>query len=861
MSMWLIARRSFAQDWARLTATVLAVLFSVGLMSGSLQFALRAESAVSGSDASEYAKADVLVQPPGIDPEESFAVPRGEVRPGAIASVPGVAAVAGDAAVPVTVIGAHGRPVLPPAGAATMFRPWISDARLSAYHLVAGRAPAADDEVAVVRHVATAGRLGTGATTTLLLPKTSSKVRIVGVVTVQGRGAVASGDLVLGTPAAVHRAAGLAAGAWQSLWVKAAPGVPAGDLRNRLAAPMRPAVVRTASDLRRHQAAELQDTGASVGGAIGMLASVAVFTGLFVVANAFGTMVRQRTRRLALLAAIGARPRQIRRLVRLEALVLAVIASAGGLLVGYGVAEVLTRLFAQDGFDISAGEVSVGWIALAFPFAAGVVTTQLAAWRPARRASKVAPIEALRSATAEKKGRTWPRIVGALAVFGASWMFFGPVFAVANDPTSVGTDRTVGITVLILLGSMVCVSGLAVLAPFFVGPLGGLVGRLGMLVSGEAGRLARATITRSPRRVSSAAASLMLGVALVAATGLLITSVHDRSRAAGAQTLAADHVIAGNGRTSGGAAPLPADLAARAARVPGVTAAVALTQTEVRLVSPKIKAFDSDPGMPIMLTVTGASDVRPVLRFGGHLPLLRPGEIGVTSPLVKAYGLRPGRRIVVHGARGDVTLTVAGRYHDPSHLFADQALVAPATMATLDPGANTSAVLVRGTAPAAALAAAVSDVPVARVYDRAAYVRVAAAAMEQGVRVIYGFIAMSLLIALFGMATTVSLSVSERTREFGMLGAVGTTVRQIRSIVRWEAATVVLLGVLLGMGVAVGTVALLHVATGSSYIRVHLPWWLLATVVLGAAAVTWATSALPARRAAGVPVLEAAKAE
>ncbi|WP_433181363.1 FtsX-like permease family protein [Actinoallomurus sp. CA-150999] len=859
--MWLIARRSFAQDWARLTATMLAVLFSVGLMSGALQFALRAEAAVSGSDASEYARVDVLVQPRGADPDDVFSVPQGEVRPGAIASVPGVAAVAGDAAVPVTIVGAHGRPVTPPAGAGTALRPWIPDARLSAYHLVSGRAPAADDEVAVVRHVASAGGLHAGSATTLLLPNSTQRVRVVGVVTVRGRGAVASGDLILGTPTAVHRAAGLRPGTWQGLWVKAAPGVTAAALRARLVPVMRPDVVRKASDVRHRQSAELQGAGASVGGAIGMLASVAVFTGLFVVANAFGTLVRQRTRRLALLSAIGARPRQIKRLVRFEALVLGVVASAGGLVAGYGVSEILTRLFAQDGFDISAGEVQVGWVALVFPFAAGVVTTQLAAWRPARRAARIAPIEALRSSTAEGRGRIWPRLVGALAIFGASWMFFGPVFAVANDKTEVGIDRTIGIVVLILMGSMVCVSGLAVLAPFFVGPLGGLVGRLGMLVSGESGRLARATITRSPRRVSSAAASLMLGVALVAATGLLITSVHQRGAEAGAQTLAADHVIATNGRTSDGAAPLPGDTAARVARVPGVTAAVALTRTEVELVSPKMKIADEVPGPPVFLNVTGASDVRPVLRFGGHLPALRPGEIGVASPLVTAYHLWPGRRIVVHGARGNVTLTVAGRYHDPSHVFADQALVAPATMAMLDPGATTSAVLVRGTAPTRALAAAVADVPVARVYEPAAYVRVAVASMEKGLRVVYGFIGMSLVISLFGMATTMSLSVFERTREFGMLGAVGTTVRQIRSIVRWEAATVVLLGVLLGMATAVGTVALLHVATGSSYIRVHLPWWLLAVVVGGAGAVTWATSALPARRAAGVPVLEAAKAE
>ncbi|WP_433477395.1 ABC transporter permease [Spirillospora sp. CA-142024] len=139
--------------------------------------------------------------------------------------------------------------------------------------------------------------------------------------------------------------------------------------------------------------------------------------------------------------------------------------------------------------------------------------------------------------------------------------------------------------------------------------------------------------------------------------------------------------------------------------------------------------------------------------------------------------------------------------------------------------------------------------------------KTASSAMTKGMRVIYGFIGMALVLALFGMATTVSMSVGERTREFGLLGAVGATVAQIRSIVRWEAATVVLLGSLLGIGTALGTVFLMHMATGSSFLAPNPPWWLFAAVVAGAAAVTLATSALPARRAAAVPVLEAAKAE
>jgi putative ABC transport system permease protein len=861
--MWLIARRTFARSWVRLSATLLAVLFSVGLMAGSLQFALRAQDAVSGSDASEYRRADVLVQSPAADTDEPFAVPAGRVASGRLRGAPGVAAVAGDAVVPVVVAGADGKAVAPPLGTSTALRPWVADPRLNPYQLVSGRAPTGPGEVAISRHIARAGHLGTGDELRALLPERMWSVRVVGVVTVDGRGAVASGDLVLAPPEVVRQAAGLPAGTWKQLWVKAAPGVPAATLRRDLAGLLgSSATVRRAADVRSAQSAELVTGGAVIGGSIGMIAMVAVFVGLFVVANTFSTLVRQRARQLALLAAIGARPRQIKRLIRMEALVLGVVASAGGLLAGYGVSEVLTRLFAADGFDISAGDAQLGWIPLAAPVAAGIAVTQLAAWRAARRAALVAPMEALRASAAERTGRSRPRWLGALAIFGASWMFFGPVFAVAGDPGSSPLDRTVGTTVLVAMGMMVCAVALAVLTPLLVRPLGGLVGRIGTVVSGEAGRLARATIIRNPRRVASAASALMLGVALAATTGLLVTSVQHRFAEAGAATLTAGHVIAAAGQSAESAAPLPAEVAARVSGVPGVIRAVALSQTETKLIAPVATPRDDEEPEPTYLAVVGADAGRTeVLRFGGSLPPLRPGEIGLSSSFMALHHLRAGQPITLSGAAGKVTLIVAGSFRDPSHLFAEDALVEPTTMARLDPSARTTAVLVRGTASADALGRAIAGVPGARVYDPAAYVRHAADQWQQGIKVIYGFLGMSLLIALFGMATTVSLSVADRTREFGLLGAVGTTGRQIRSIVRWEAATVVVLGTLLGMAMAVTSIAVLHTATGSSFIRVELPWWLLSLVAGAAAVVALVTSALPARRAAAVPILEATRAE
>ncbi|KAB2346528.1 FtsX-like permease family protein [Actinomadura rudentiformis] len=854
--MWLIARRSFTEGWMRLTATLLAAMFSVGLIAGSLQFSLRAQAAVSGSDASEYARADVLVQGGQTDPDELYAAPDGRVRLDQVAGRPGVAAVAGDAMVAVTAAPPGGKMIVPPAGGRTLLRPWVAEPGLNPYKLASGRAPAAAGEVAVVRHLARSGRLSPGSELNLTLPRETLRAKVVGVVTVSGRSAVASGALVLAAPEMTRRAAGLPPGVWQSVWVKAAPGVPAGRLSDELKRSQKDATVRTAKSLRDAQSADVAGMGASIGGAIGMLSSVAVFVGLFVVANTFGTLVRQRSRRLALLAAIGATPRQIKRLIRFEALAVGLVAGVGGVLLGYPLSGLLTRLFAQDGFDISAADAQFGWVALAIPAAAGIVVTQLAAWRAARRAARISPMQALRITAADSTGRSWPRLLGALAVFGAAWMFFGPAFAIAATEAP-GPDRTVGIAVLVLMGSMVTVAALAVLAPFFVGPLGGLVGRLGMAVSGEAGRLARATITRSPRRVSSAASSLMLGVALVGATATLVISANERFDEAGREVLQADHVVTSTAMTGDGRAPLPRDVAGKVATVPGVTNAIPLTSTSAKLIGSK-----ASEDIPPYLSVTGADQpaLSAVLRLGGRLPALAPGQIGLTSTTMKAHKLKRGQRIVVRGSQGRVQLTIAGAYHDPSHLFADQALVAPATMERLDPSAATQAVLIRG-GSADALTRAVADVPGAKVVDRNTYVAMAAEALTKGMKVIYGFIGMSLVLALFGMATTVSMSVSERTREFGLLGAVGATMSQVRQIVRWEAATVVLLGSLLGTGAALGTVATLHVATGSSFAQPNPPTWLFAVITAGAALVTLVTSALPARRAATVPVLEAAKAE
>ncbi|TDC55043.1 ABC transporter permease [Actinomadura sp. KC345] len=651
--MWLIARRSFTEGWPRLIATLLAALGSIALIAGSLQFALRAQEAVSGSDASEYFRADVLVQGGTVDPDEPFAPPGGRIRLDRVASRPGVATAAGDAAVAVRAARPDGRAIMASAEGRTLLRPWVSDPRLNPYRLEAGRAPASDGEVAVVRHVSRAGNLRVGDAMALTLPHRTRRVRIAGVVSVQGRDAVAGGDLVLAPPETVRRAATLPRGTWQGVWVKAAAGVPADRLRDELARDLDgAATVRTAESVGRAQSAAAAGEGASIASVVGMLASVAIFVGLFVVANTFGVLVRQRTRRLALLGAIGATPRQIKRLIRLEALTVGVIASAGGVAAGFPLSALIIRLFARDGFDVSAAGARFGWAALGLPAAAGILVTQIAAWRAARQAAGIPPVQALRTTAAETRERRRPRLPAALAIFaGAGFWYAVAVLVRVTEPP--GQDRTTGVGPMILFGSACAVAGLAVLTPFFVGPLGGLVGRAGTLISGETGRLAHATITRSPRRVASAASSLMVAVALVASVVLVTQSVNDRFQEAGRQVMTAEYAITATARTPEGApAPLSRDMAALATDVPGVSRATALTQTEVKLASPPPDDPDPDEEpepFPFMVTGAEQTGLREVLRLGGGPPALRPGQIALSSSVMKA---RPADRRAGHPGPG-----------------------------------------------------------------------------------------------------------------------------------------------------------------------------------------------------------------
>jgi putative ABC transport system permease protein len=857
--LWLVARRTVARRWSRLAATLAACSLSIGLLAGSLQFAFQVQAALSGSEASQYARVAVLLRRNG------GGILDESVR-AKVASLPGVAAVAGDADVTCEVGGADRTVVAGPPGSGTSLRPWLDAPTLSAYRLVAGAPPAAPDEVVIVRHLATTGHLRVDDRTTLLLPKTSRAVRITGIATVDGQDSAADGDLVLGTVDTVRSAAGLPAGGWPQLLVGAADPVTAAALRDRITAQLGPDVTATTgSDKRAQQIRAVQERGTAIAGNLSMLALIGIFVGLFVVAGTFGTLVRQRARELALLRVVGMTPRQVRLLIRLEAVMVGVISSVAGIIIGLGVA----RLFAwqlSDTLDVSGAGIQLDPAYLIIPLIGGLLVTWLATMRPASIASRVPPVQALSHSGGAGRRRYRGRLVGALVLFGFAGAMLAAAFSARRDYP--GPQGTSSAGAGVVVAALITISALAVLMPLFASRLGGLVGRVGQIVRRDVGGLARAFIRAAPQRVASAASMLMLTVALSCVAWMLVTSVRRETAALGERTLRADRVA-----TVSTGAGLPDDVAQRVSRLPEVGAAARLRQTTTPVVGPiPPSRVRGRPSVVAPLTVTG-TDLAALPRLvslgkpEAAIVALRDGEVAVSAETADVNRWPVGTTLVLRGVRGTVALHVAVTYPTALGTFVGDAVLNDATFDRLDPAAFTGAVLVipaagvDGTRLVAALHGALGSVPAAVVLDRSGYAALQASAVLFGVGLLYLFIGAAVITALFGVATTLSLSVFERTREFGMLRAVGAEGEQIRAIVRWETATVVLLGAGLGVGTGVLTVAATHLVTRSDLVSARLPVPALLAIVCAAAAVVALASLLPARRAAQVPVLEATQAE
>ena len=518
-------------------------------------------------------------------------------------------------------------------------------------------------------------------------------------------------------------------------------------------------------------------------------AAVALFVSAFFINNTFSIVVGQRTRQLALLRAVGASAGQITRSVVGEALVVGALASAVGIAFGLVIALVLQAILNAAGFGLPDQGLVLATRTVAAGLIVGLGVTLVASLAPARRASTVPPVQGMQEgfqpAAASRTRRTWSG--GGLTLLGAGLVIAGLRVA----------EETMTIVALLGLGAFSVFIGVALLSPVVAVPIAGTLGRPIAPMFRVAGRLANANAVRNPERTSKTAAALMIGLALVTTVFIVGTSMKKTFAEAIEGSVGADYVLSTAGFT-GFSPELTADLA----EIPEVSAVTGVRFNTILIEGNSRDVVAADAAVTDQLV-----DIDVQTGSLADLDDATPSSCTRTPP--DDLGVTVGDHVTVEMAVGGPReLTVAGTYADAA--FAGNYLIDLELFTEGYPTSNLDffafARLTEDADPAAARAAiddAMTAYPQVTLEDRSEWQASQEAQFDSLLIAVNGLLGLALFIALLGIANTLALSVLERTREIGLLRAVGMLRRQVREMVLAESAMVAIFGAVLG--VAIGT--------------------------------------------------------
>ncbi|RPE38001.1 putative ABC transport system permease protein [Streptomyces sp. Ag109_O5-1] len=832
----------------RFAGTFVAVFLGVAFLAGTLVMGdtLRASfdsmfgEATSGTDA--VVRGADAITTPGEAQGIRQPVPTSLVN--AIERVPGVAAAAPNIQGAGQLVGADGEPI-GGQGPPTLAGNWITDPKLNSYRLAEGRAPARSGEVVVNRGAAKKGGLKIGDTTVLRTPD-PVKVTIVGLATFGGEDGMAQVTFTGMTRADAEKYLTAKPGEAAGILVRAGPGVGQQELVHRLT-PVLPKGVEaiTGQESAQENTDMISSQFLTVFTTFLLVFSgVAMLVATFSIHNTFAIVVAQRTRENALLRALGASRRQVSASALAEASVVAVAASAAGLAGGIGIAAGLQALFPAIGFPFPDGDLVIKTLSMALPLVVGVVVCLGSALLPAVRAGRTAPLAALRETAVDASGASRGR-----AVIGAGL----GALAVALALTGVLVSPSVwpaGLGALLALVSFVILGPVA--ATTAVRLLGGPLDRL----RGVSGALARRNALRSPRRTAATASALMIGVAVVSLFTVFGASLKATMDQTVSRSFAGDLAVSNPSFGAGGSGLSPR-LAPAIQRLPEVDTAVGLGRGVAEV-----------DGRGRALTVTDPAALARTFDLGtvqGSLARLGTDGIAITRTEADRLHLHTGdtaRLAFTDGKKEDFTVrAVYGRSELAGDYVITRAAWAPHRIQDSD---TLVAVTLKSGVSADAGRAAVTKVAAEygnpQVQTRDDYARSSAGGIDMMLTLVYALLALAVLIALLGIANTLTLALHERTRELGLLRAVGQTRAQLRAMVRWESVLVAAFGTTggLGLGAFLGWV-LVKASDGASdtAFAFAVPPARLAVVALVGLAAGALAGLRPARRAARLDVLRA----
>ncbi|MEU8539931.1 FtsX-like permease family protein [Streptomyces sp. NPDC048717] len=843
--MFRTALRNVLAHKARLLMTVLAVMLGVAFVSGTLVFTDTLSNAFRNQSAKSYDDVAVAVTATGAVNDPNATPALSEKTRQKIAALDGVAdatgRVDGFAGVPDKngkLIGSGW------SNKGTNFAPG-KDGKDTAYAFTSGTGPVKDDQIALDKETADKGGYRVGDQVRVATSGPVETYELTGVFTTEDGAVNAGGSLVLfDTP--VAQKLFLKPGHFLEITVRAEPGADA----DKILGAVEPIVgdvadAKTGQALADEQAKDIESSMSAINQMLLGFAGIALFVGIFLISNTFTMLVAQRTKELALMRAVGASRKQITRSVLAEAGLVGLVASVIGFALGIGLAAGLRSAMSAFGLKVPAGGLIIGSTPLVASLAVGVLVTMLAAWLPGRRAAKIPPVAAMSSvhAVASTKSLVVRNTIGAIL---ASLGLVGAVLG-AGKGGSAGRTFIAG-------GAFLALLGVIVLIPLLSRPVIALARPL-LKAFGVAGKLSGQNAVRNPRRTGATASALAIGLTLVTGLSVIGASAGGAIDRATTDQIKADYMIAMASGDGLNQAALDA-----VAKTPGAVA-----------VSPQQSGYiDFTKGGFASVSGVAPDAIDQLVKMNvtdGSLGSLAQGAIAVDDTTAKKRDWKVGSTVSVTFAdkkKGD--LKVGAVYEETD--FLSHILVDTKVLNAHDPKPYIPQIFVKmdgGPSDAAekAVMKSLGDNPAMTVMDKQDIRDTFSGAIGTLLNVMYGLLAMALLIAVLGVVNTLAMSVFERQQEIGMLRAIGLDRRRVKRMVRLEAVVISLFGAVVGIGLG----SFLGWAIGETIksslpdYALVLPWGRLGIYLLLAALVGVLASLWPARSAAKLNMLQAIKAQ
>ncbi len=853
-----VALKGLAGRKLRTALTAIAIVLGVAMISGTYILTDTIKSAFGTVYSELYKHTDVVISTKDAiseegegarDASQAPAFPEALLR--TIRRVKGVEQAQGGIASSAQLIGRNGK-VLAAEGApglAFSVHPY-GNQRFNPLTLVAGSWPSSAGEVAIDADTAERHGYRVGETIGVVAQGPEQRMRVTGIARIGGVSSIGGATMAIFDVPVAQQLLHMQ-GKLNSISIAARSGYTPTQLVREIRPLLPPnAQARTGQAQAKQAAKQTNGFLTIIQRFLLAFAGVALFVGSFVIANTLSITIAQRTRELATLRTLGATRRQVLRSVLLEALVIGLLAALVGLFLGLALAKGLNSLFVSVGIDLPQASTVFATRTIVVSLLAGVAITMLASLRPAIRATRVPPIAAVREGALLPPSRfaRFGPYAALLTVAGAIALMLIGLFA--------GSLSTTQRLLVIGLGAAGVFIGVGMLAQTLVPPLAAVLGWPSTRIAGTAGRLARGNAMRNPPRTASTASALMIGLALVTLVAVLAAGLKSSFESSVNETFNADYAITATNNFT----PISTASAEALSKVPGVGVVSGVRAGSGRVFGELVSVSGVEPDVSRVITVRWQHGSQAVpgqlgeggafvaksyadskhLHIGSTLAVEAPSgnvmQLHVRGVFAPPKGGSPYGQVTISAARFD------SEYPNPQNLYAFIDVAGGATPA------NTRT-----------LERALVGFPDAKLQTERQF----KINQEQGINtllnLLYVLLSLSIIVSLFGIVNTLLLTVFERTRELGMLRAVGMTRRQLRRMIRQESVITALIGATLG--IPVGLVLALMVGQAIEYPAFTVPVGTLLVFVIAAIACGLLAAIFPARRAARLSVLAALQYE